>query len=392
MQRQRSRLYAVSYSTRDILVSSRDSTLPLSVLLLLLLLLACGESSASNVTFGWKQLTYLDPQPPTRVFAASSGGAPVPPPYPPWSRNGIVLFGGASSSTTFVPVFNDVWVLNPLDDEGDGRAWTQIPIIESLPAPDPRCLSAAAVDPTGVLYIFGGYDGHVWYNDFWRLNLTVIHTPGENVGWELIQAHDEWPDPVCGHTMTYDSTLGGFILFGGGYDYKQLYQTVWFGTEAGWKIENPKLPYLPPAREFHNAVVNYDSDLLIIFGGYEYGYSYLNDTWQYNITKHARWYQYEPTVAPDARANAAMIEYGLSDLVLFGGRADEGRVVFGDVWHFDGESSEWDLLSEGNDGAPKPRFGMSYGIYDTGKIIGLLVFGGEDSSGLLLNDTWVYVF
>jgi len=114
---------------------------------------------------GWINLSDVyNEGPPARVFAASSGNAPVPPPYPPESRTGLVLFGGTGSSTEYTPLFNDVWVLNGIDFDGDGRAWTQIPIIPSLPTPQPRCLSAAAVDPDGVLYIFGGFDGHNWYN------------------------------------------------------------------------------------------------------------------------------------------------------------------------------------------------------------------------------------
>jgi len=126
---------------------------------------SASSSTVRTPTMGWTNLTDLyNEGPPARVFAASSSNAPVPPPYPPDSRTGLVLFGGTGSSTKFTPLFNDVWVLNGIDLEGDGRAWTQIPIIPSLPSPQPRCLSAAAVDPYGVLYIFGGFDGNNWYN------------------------------------------------------------------------------------------------------------------------------------------------------------------------------------------------------------------------------------
>eukprot|EP01102_Stenamoeba_stenopodia_P002572 TRINITY_DN1242_c0_g2_i2.p1 TRINITY_DN1242_c0_g2~~TRINITY_DN1242_c0_g2_i2.p1 ORF type:complete len:275 (+),score=46.76 TRINITY_DN1242_c0_g2_i2:43-825(+) len=215
------------------------------------------RTSIKSLKLGWNNLTGVyNNAPPARVFAASSGDAPVPPPYPPWSSDGLVIFGGAGSSTTYSPLFNDVWVLNPLDNEEDGRAWTQIPIIPSLPSPQPRCLSAAAVDSEGVLYIFGGFDGHNWYNDFWRLNLSVIHTPGENVGWKELPVHDQWPSPVCGHSMLWSVDMRSLILFGGGYDYKTVYDDVWVGTESGWeKLEMTS--EVPPAREVSQPIAHH---------------------------------------------------------------------------------------------------------------------------------------
>jgi len=142
----------------------------------------------------WTELTFPNNEvrPSARVFAASnagaglSGGAPVPPPWDPISRTGLVVFGGAGDPETLSPVFNDLWILNPQDGHPDGRAWTQIETPGQMP--EPRCLAAVAVEPeTGVMYLFGGFNGTNWFNDMWKIDLaSVIHYPGSTGSWFLV--------------------------------------------------------------------------------------------------------------------------------------------------------------------------------------------------------------
>lgn len=89
----------------------------------------------------WSLLSFADADgPPPRAFAASTTGSPVPPPYAPSERTGIVIFGGTTDPETYSFNFNDVWVLNPADDHHDGRTWTEVPITPGSTKPDPRCL------------------------------------------------------------------------------------------------------------------------------------------------------------------------------------------------------------------------------------------------------------
>lgn len=115
-----------------------------------------------NSQVAWKQLNFTNP-PPARVYASSARNAPVPPPYDPSQKNGIVFFGGAGS-IEYSPVFNDVWILNAQDNEDDGRAWTEIPV-QGDNQPPARCLSSIAIDESqNVLYVFGGFNGTDWFN------------------------------------------------------------------------------------------------------------------------------------------------------------------------------------------------------------------------------------
>jgi hypothetical protein len=48
-----------------------------------------------------------------RIYAASSQGSPVPPPYDPNDRTGVAFFGGTNNSTTYDICYADLWVFNP---------------------------------------------------------------------------------------------------------------------------------------------------------------------------------------------------------------------------------------------------------------------------------------
>ena len=88
----------------------------------------------------WRLLNYTSGGPSPRLFAASTTGGILPPPYSPSDRSGFIVFGGTTNPATFEPTFNDLWVLNPEDDHDDGRTWTEITIAPGAPIPEPRCL------------------------------------------------------------------------------------------------------------------------------------------------------------------------------------------------------------------------------------------------------------
>jgi len=100
------------------------------------------DFDGNNYPYGqWTQLKFADVGGPSpRVFAASTTGSPLPPPYAPTARTGFVVFGGTTDPVAFTPNFNDVWVLNPADDHHDGRTWTEVPITSGSQRPQPRCL------------------------------------------------------------------------------------------------------------------------------------------------------------------------------------------------------------------------------------------------------------
>jgi len=93
----------------------------------------------------WQLLDYATGGPSPRIFAASTSGGILPPPYDPTDRSGFIVFGGTINPVTFEPTFNDLWVLNPEDNHNDGRTWTEITIAPNSPIPAPRCLRSLIV-------------------------------------------------------------------------------------------------------------------------------------------------------------------------------------------------------------------------------------------------------
>ncbi|MEO0481017.1 MAG: kelch repeat-containing protein [Planctomycetota bacterium] len=81
-----------------------------------------------------------------------------------------------------------------------------------------------------------------------------------------------------------------------------------------------------------------------------------------------------------------------TQMFVFAGRNGSGAgPLRNDLWAFDGVSLSWtELTTDGDPSAPPARFrnGCTYDPLNDR----LVVFGGEDPSGTLLNDTWQYSF
>eukprot|EP01102_Stenamoeba_stenopodia_P006541 TRINITY_DN1803_c0_g1_i1.p1 TRINITY_DN1803_c0_g1~~TRINITY_DN1803_c0_g1_i1.p1 ORF type:complete len:429 (-),score=86.31 TRINITY_DN1803_c0_g1_i1:191-1477(-) len=352
---------------------------------------------------GWIKLTLNTQGPSARVFSAVSNGAPVPPPYNPKDNSGISVFGGTTNPTTYETCFNDLWVLNAQDNSTDGRAWTQIPISSSSPMPEPRALSATAIDNTGTLYLFGGFNGTDWFSDFWSLDLTVIHYPGTEGKWVLLHraGYSGSPPELCGMSFMWSGVSSGYsnvlILFGGGNDKRQLYNTVWLCSEYmygdGWNPDHAQGTKWPAAREWHAAWLRTAvHPTMFIFGGYDYGYSYLNDTWRLDVDGQygVKFTEELPQIAPVPRSNMAVAYSPLKDIaVIWGGRY--GTYVYDEVWVFSHSNNEWIKANNENfTSSPTPRFGMASGYFEQGD--GMIIFGGSDKQGNVYDDVWWYPF
>jgi hypothetical protein len=86
-------------------------------------------------------------------------------------------------------------------------------------------------------------------------------------------------------------------------------------SQVTWNQVNP--PTGPAGRS--GAVIAYDSatSQLVLFGGLDNNFNYLNDTWFWTGTT---WSQQSPATSPSTRAGAAMAyDSATSQLVLFGG-------------------------------------------------------------------------
>lgn len=106
----------------------------------------------------------------------------------------------------------------------------------------------------------------------------------------------------------------------------------------------------------------------------------LSDLWKFDGKK---WESIKTEKSPEARSGHSMIyDTFRESLVVFGGKNNQGELL-NDLWVWSGTS--WTLLS--NEG-PSPR--QSHRIVfnsDTGDIF---LFGGSNAAGQSLNDTWIF--
>ena len=70
---------------------------------------------------------------------------------------------------------------------------------------------------------------------------------------------------------------------------------------------------------------------MVIFGGYDYGYTYYNDLWICDLAQ-GTWTKSDAPDAPEPRSNVAfaLVEVEPSEFVyvVYGGRSDLGKTVY----------------------------------------------------------------
>jgi N-acetylneuraminic acid mutarotase len=224
-------------------------------------------------------------------------------------RHQIVLFGGIARER-----LADTWVYDIA-----ANAWH-----ETTPAvgPPPRSDAGMAYDAaSGRVILFSGYgleDSRDAYGDTWA------YDPGTNTWTEMHPASS--PPVMYGQAMVYDSLHHQVLQWGGHASAYQNGQATshWYEDDM-WRYDYArdsweKLAHrspTPPARYWHQAIVDAAGRVLIFGGNGERGF--LNDTWIAS-PEHDTWTRLDTATAPSPRVNAAMAYDATHDVVvLFGG-------------------------------------------------------------------------
>eukprot|EP01102_Stenamoeba_stenopodia_P001648 TRINITY_DN1148_c0_g1_i6.p1 TRINITY_DN1148_c0_g1~~TRINITY_DN1148_c0_g1_i6.p1 ORF type:complete len:485 (-),score=60.66 TRINITY_DN1148_c0_g1_i6:102-1556(-) len=361
------------------------------------LLLMCINSTGVLAQGEWLEITINGNKPQPRLYAASSNNAPLPPPYNPEERTGLVIFGGTNDTSYEGAFFNDVWILNVQDQHNDDRVWTLIEIDHSSDVPAPRCLSAIAVETeTMTMYMYGGFNGTDWFSDFWSLDLSAVQYPGTSVSWVFIGS-DMGPPQMCGMSLVYcpiytDLSRWSLLMFGGGYGKRQLYNTLWsydFQSTSWFKFA-PSVGEPPSPREFFGAYCLLNGRM-VVFGGNDYDYDSYNDTHALisgSSSASTIWDRLgEPNNTPAARGSfAGTALHDNYTIIIYGGRDTE--YVYNDLWVFT-KDMYWESITTASYG-PNARFGSASGLSNVKGTSGLLVIGGADNVGNVYNDVWIF--
>ena len=260
----------------------------------------------------------------------------------------LILFGGQASDGSLL---GDTWAWN-------GNTWIQL-TSSSPQSPTPREGAALAFDPAGDLVLFGGTgtatgpsptttttttipsvtgglnggsppttstssnavraasaSGDITLNDTWQWTSN---------GW--VQSQAAAPPARSDASMTYDSTSGTTVLFGGestpaGSTPASVLGETWVWDGAHWTAAQPSTS--PPARDyagFADAPI-IGGALLFDGGGAS---SLLADAWEWNGTN---WISATVTGSHAARDQTASATDGVTgQIVNFGGTASAGAIL-----------------------------------------------------------------
>jgi hypothetical protein len=167
--------------------------------------------------------------------------------------------------------------------------------------------------------LFGGWNNGV-LNDTWAYDYASNSWTNRN---------PTNPPPVrSSHTLAYDASAGKVILFGGTNDVDLLGDT-WaydYATNS-WTNRNPANP---PSTRFAHAMAYNGAGKVILFGGWGSN-DRLNDTWAYDSAANS-WSQVSTSPTPPARYGHAMAyDAAAGKVILFGGY-NSGSDYYNDTW------------------------------------------------------------
>ena len=261
--------------------------------------------------------------------------------------NSMMVFGGCEfGCTPLVPP--TVWVLSNANGLGGTPSW--LPLSTAGGGPSPRVRHTAVYDPgSNSMIIFAGQDGSGFgcstFSDVWVL--SNANGLGGTPTWTQISPSGGPPAGQYSPTAVYDpgnnrmTVFGGDGIVGGNC---QASNAVWVLSNANGTGGPPVWTNLvaegasgsPAARSFHTAVYSTPANLMTIFGGQDPS-GELGDVWTLSdangLGATPAWTQIiTPSTSPAARDSQTAVLDALNDrMIVFGGE-DSASVPLNDVW------------------------------------------------------------
>ena len=268
---------------------------------------------------------------------------------------------------------DDIWAFRPRS-----RTWSLI--ANTLPAP---LGDAVALDVKSRKLIM--YLPYIDPIETWAYDI-------ETGVWENRRPATE-PPPRWGSMMVYDPKADRILLYGGTdwNDGSTVLGDLWaYDYEANtWSALHP--PVSPPPHHF--PVLEYvpTIDRVMLFGGYQQGFSTLfNDTWAYDY-RHNRWTNLHPANPPAPRAYHYMAyDPTTNRIVLFGGVMDESawpdspELTNDETWIYSVARNSWHQMFPKHAPSPRAWHVMSH---TDGPV---MLFGGGPSRLAYNNETYLY--
>ena len=161
-------------------------------------------------------------------------------------------------------------------------------------------------------------------------------------------------------------------------------------VDGDWTEAAP--PISPSGRGYTAMAYDRESDVVILFGGYEGigGWSTEADTWAYNADSDT-WTNMVPSSAPPGLGGHAMTYDSKNDKVILFAGANSGNMDTDppETWAYDHNSNTW--INRAPTISPPPRSGHKL-VYDSQSEL-VILFGGQlfgDIVSYTRQDTWTY--
>jgi len=246
-------------------------------------------------------------------------------------------------------------------------------------------------------FIFGGFNQN---NDLW-----ILREEGESSRWERKDIPGTVPSERGGHSGIFVPEDGAvvedsIIIFGGSNSFEGT--LVDSGT---YKLEDPRDYWsaqweklettgnVPSSRAEHTAVYDDSNNKMVVFGGYtSIGPIVVSsDTYTLDFTAPtADWAKLTPGEEIPGRYGHSAVwgeEMGMRQMIVFGGKDNSGELL-NDCWRL--EWTSWNEINVNGDKPPARWQHTAVWIQgqfpEPGKMI---VFGGEDENENPLDDVWV---
>jgi Galactose oxidase, central domain len=264
---------------------------------------------------------------------ARAGAALV---YDP-ENHGVLLFGGATSSTTL----GDTWLW-------DGKSWRKLDVL----GPPARSAAMVAYDSARhVVVLFGGsgpagIGQGLYFQDTWTWDGTQ---------WQL-QAPAHMPNPRMRAGMVFDERRGVTVMFGGEGETAThtvaTYTATWTWDGVDWTLLDTTVT--PQARHFFGMAYDTARGVTVLFGG-SFGGARFNDTWTWNGTS---WTQ-QPIQGPSAHGWTQLAyDAATKNVVGYVYYASDNQPLaeYTIVW----DGTKWTDITGAQDPTPRAEVRMTY--------------------------------
>ena len=197
--------------------------------------------------------------------------------------------------------------------------------------------------------------------------------------WERATGSGVRPGQREGYAVAYDTRRGRLVLFGGQMG-GQVRGDLWEWDGRVWTELTPS-GRTPLGRRDAYMVYEAARERILLFGGRDGGVQ-RTDVWAWDGQE---WFELTSSGVPPARIEAAVAYHpARGEVVMFGGVS--GTTRRNDIWVWNG--SAWGQRNPPTRPPPMNRAGFAH--LSAGGRDGLLLFGGDQASGVPSGSTWLW--